>query len=150
MFAILALLLSSCTVYKFPYQSTASVLDYSEYTNKGFFLTESNSVSFEYKALGSVSAVTTGGYEIVSSVERKNMQDDVYLSPETSKKVKYGPYKWASSKDALSTLCDKAMEVSANGVINIKITYIPATYDSKTGSLASPDSYVISGMAIRK
>lgn len=150
MFAILTLAMSGCSVYKTPYLSTASVLDYSEYTNKGFFLSEANSVNFEYKALGSVSAVTTGGYEVVSSTERKNMRDDVYLSSEPSQKVKYGPYKWASSKDALATLCEKAMEIAANGVINIKITYIPATYDPKTGLRATPDSYVITGMAIRK
>lgn len=150
MFAILALVLSGCSVYKTPYLSTATVLDYSEYTNKGFFLSEANSVNFEYKALGSVSAVTTGGYEVISSTDRKNMQDDVYLSSGSSKKVKYGPYRWASSEDALATLCDKAMEISANGIINIKITYIPATYDPKTGLRATSDSYVITGMAIRK
>lgn len=150
MFAILALVLSGCSVYKTPYLSTATVLDYSEYTNKGFFLSESNSVNFEYKALGSVSAVSTGGYEVLSTTERKNMQDDVYISQEPSKSVKYGKYKSASSKDALSALCNKAMEVGANGVINISTSYIPGTYDAKTGVLISGNSYVITGMAIRK
>ncbi len=148
--AVMAVFLFGCSVHKTPYVSTAVVLDYSEYTNKGFFLSESNSVSFDYKALGSVSAVSTGGYEVLSTTERKNMQDDVYTSQEPSKSVKYGKYKAASSKDALSSLCNKAMEIGANGVINISTSYIPGTYDSKTGALLSGNSYVITGMAIRK
>ena len=151
-FASLAfvLLLSGCSALKMPYMSRATVLDYSEYTNKGFFLSEANSVNFEYKALGSITAVTDGGYVVVSTKERKDMKDDVYTSSKPSAKIKYGPYKSASPADALSTLCDKAMEIGANGVINININYIPATYDPKTRAILTPDSFVISGMAIRK
>lgn len=146
-----SLALSSCSIIpKTPYQESAVVLDYSEYTNKGFFMTEANSVSFDYKALGSVSAKVQSGYEIVQETVRKAIKDDVYGESHDSRKIKYGKYKQAYSDNAIKVLCDKAMEIGANGLINIKVTYIPAVRDLKTGLVIDPDAIIVTGMAIRK
>ena len=42
------------------------------------------------------------------------------------------------------------MEIGANGIINIKVTYIPAEYDYKTRVRISEDGMFVTGMAIRK
>lgn len=43
--------LSSCVTSKLQYTELVSTLDYTEYTKSGFFITESNSVSFDYAPL---------------------------------------------------------------------------------------------------
>lgn len=151
LFFVLSAIVSGCSILpKHAYQRNAVVLDYSEYTNKGFFLTEANSVSFDYKALGSVSAKVQSGFEIVGESVRKAMLDDVYGEASNSKKTKYGSYKQAYSDDALKVLCDKAAEIKANGLINIKVSYVPAVRDLKTGVVLEPDAIIVTGMAIRK
>lgn len=58
-------LLTSCATsaisYPEPY-GFSTFLDYSPLTNKGIYVTESNSVSFDYKILGSVSATEVSGW----------------------------------------------------------------------------------------
>ena len=143
--------ITGCSIIpKSPYQQSAVVLDYSEYTNKGFFMTEANSVNFEYKAIGSVSAKVQSGYEIIGESVRKGMKDDIYGETYDKHKVKYGKYKQAFSDDAINVLCNKAMERGANGIINIKVTYLPAIRDLKTGIVIEPDAIIVTGMAIRK
>lgn len=138
--------MTSCSVLpKYPYVQNAVVLDYSEYTNKGFFMTEANSVSFGYKALGSVSAKVQSGYEVIGETIRKAVKDDIYGNSEDKRKVKYGKYKRAYSDDALKVLYEKAKEIGANGLINIKISYVTNSY-----STISDDVIIVTGMAIRK
>ena len=151
LFVVLAastlLLLSSCGPIRFAYTKYAVALDYSEYTNKGFYLTEANSVNFEYKAIGSITARVISGY-VKKNVQRKssNMKDDIYGERSKSFDV-LGKYNSAKPQDALEELCNKAMEIGANGIINIKTVYIP---DVMGGTINPYDSYVITGMAIRK
>lgn len=52
------LLFTSCSMYKSINETV--VIDYSRYTSQGFFITESNSVSFDYKPIGSVVTVVKG------------------------------------------------------------------------------------------
>ena len=147
---LIAAMCSCESVFKAAYTKNAYVLDYSEYTNKGFFLTESNSVNFDYKSLGSVSSLIYSGYEILNN--KVNSQKMVYTvdNVQNPKKIRYGKYINATSKDALDELCEKAMEIGANGIINIKVNYIPAEYDYKTGVRISEDGMFVTGMAIRK
>ncbi len=42
------------------------------------------------------------------------------------------------------------MEIGANGIINIKVTYLPAIRDLKIGIVIEPDAIIVTGMAIRK
>jgi len=106
--------LSGCR--SIPYESYSTFLDYSSYTTQGFFLSESNSVSFEYKALGSLTGTVSDG-------------DDK------------GEFKRAYMDDAVKVMIDKAKEVGANGIINIKYDIIN-TNDRIT--------IIARGMAIKK
>ncbi len=149
-FSICLLFLSGCSIVpKYPYLETAVVLDYSEYTKNGFFMTEANSVGFDYEAIGSVSAKVQSGYEVL----RENLRevgDDVYGKSTVKRSVKYGNYKQAYSDTAIEVLYNKAKDIGANGLINIKVTYIPAVRDLKTGIIYEPDAIIVTGMAIRK
>ena len=112
-------------------------------------MTEANSVGFDYEAIGSVSAKVQSGYEVL----RENLRevgDDVYGKSTVKRSVKYGNYKQAYSDTAIEVLYNKAKDIGANGLINIKVTYIPAVRDLKTGIIYEPDAIIVTGMAIRK
>lgn len=146
-FTFLTLLLFSCGPIKYPYRQYSSAIDFSDVTRSGFFITESNSVSFPYDPIGSVSAVAESGYEVIKGAKEQT-QDDIYSFDELSK-MKFGKYKFAQPEDVISELISSAKELGANGIINLKITYTPATY-ANNGIIISPSSYVASGMAIKK
>jgi len=143
-----ASLITSCSVIpKHPYVQESSILDYTAYTSKGFFISESNSVSFNYKAIGSVSAKVESGYIITGVKEKPVPNDDIYKgNGRTTSKIKYGDYKRANQNDALKEICDRAMEEGGNGIINLNIEPIISTTQHGTGVTG----YFITGMAIRK
>ncbi len=144
--AICAFLLTSCAV-KYPYKRYSSTIDFSDATRAGFFLTESNSVSFPYEPIGSVSAVVESGFEVIGQ-NKEQTKDDIYSYSELAK-LKFGKYKFAEPEDAISELISAAQKLGANGIINLNLRYTGAIYD-KNGNIISPSSYVVSGMAIKK
>ena len=139
-------LLTSCATsaisYPEPY-GFSTFLDYSPLTNKGIYVTESNSVSFDYKILGSVSATEVSGWvkkekELkVANKNKKNNVDDMYADVERNQSN--GKYmRMSPSLDAaMEPMANTLKEVDANGIINLKIQW-------------EPDRIIISGMAIRK
>lgn len=147
LFFILAIgLFTSCATstisYPEPY-GFSTFLDYSPLTNKGIYVTESNSVSFDYKTLGSVSATEVSGWvkkekELrVANKNKKNNVDDMYADIESNRPVgKYIPIT-ASLDVAMERMANTLKEVGANGIINLKVQW-----DSSR--------IIISGMAIRK
>lgn len=142
--AIVTLFLSSC-ITKFPYQKESYVINYSHLSENGFFITESNSVSFNYTPLGSVTSIVTDGYEVLSH-EKKTYPQNAY--PDIVKDVyKYGKYKIADINDALDILYSETKKLGGNGIINLKITY---NTTSKTKDGLSINNYVVTGMAIKK
>ncbi|HCJ27461.1 hypothetical protein PO397_22980 [Bacteroides ovatus] len=139
-------LLTSCATsaisYPEPY-GFSTFLDYSPLTNKGIYVTESNSVSFDYKTLGSVSATEVSGWVKkekvlkVANKNKKNNVDDMYADVERNQSN--GKYmRMSPSLDvAMERMANTLKEVDANGIINLKIRW-------------EPDRIIISGMAIRK
>ena len=139
-------LLTSCATsaisYPEPY-GFSTFLDYSPLTNKGIYVTESNSVSFDYKILGRVSATEVSGWvkkekELkVANKNKKNNVDDMYADVERNQSN--GKYmRMSPSLDAaMERMANTLKEVDANGIINLKIQW-------------EPDRIIISGMAIRK
>lgn len=140
-FCVVLLFVTSCTTYKIPYRRYSVAIDFSAYAQKGFFITESNSVSFPYEPVGSISAVVSSGYEILNSENLKS-NDDVYGS---YNKIKYGKMIYASVNDAIDELYNSARSLGADGIINFSFEYVPVSYYKYV-----PDSYVVSGMAIRR
>lgn len=88
-FCVVLLLVTSCTTYKIPYRRYSAAIDFSAYAQKGFFITESNSVNFSYEPLGSITSVVTSGYEVISGNKAANPKDDIY---NRNSKIKYGRY----------------------------------------------------------
>ena len=74
----------------------AGIFDYSPLTSKGVFVTESNSVSFDYETIGSLYAISDGGWI-----------NKTYVEP---------------SLDALyNEVLKQLAAYNANGIVNLKI-----------------------------
>lgn len=139
-------LFSSCTIIEIMAIKETSFIDFTEFQD--FYLSQSNSASFPFSPLGIVTAICVSGKEVVSNQKeiKKKVTDDAYYSKNTtdsrnSKLI----YVKATSQDALRLIYGRAKELGANGIINIKIDYLPA--DINTGL---HNGYMITGMAIKK
>lgn len=142
---LITALLSSCAA-KYPYKRYSTVVDFEKYTSQGFFITESNSVSFDYNPIGSVSAVIESGYEVIGS-KVNDQRDDVYSFKSTN--VKYGDYIDTNINDVIEEIVIIADEAGADGIINLNIQYESGVY-GKYGSVVRPPMYIATGMAIKR
>lgn len=138
-----ASLLTSCAP-KILYTESVGFVDYSSYLKDGIFLTESNSVSFDYDAMGSVTVVVYSGDVSVKDGDKITKADDIYG---TDKYVKSKMvWRAASPEGALDAAVAKAVEKGGDGLINIKIS--PTT---EIGNYKAPRSgFLVTGMAIRR
>jgi len=138
--SVMAMLLSSCLVKK-AYSVSWNLIDYTKYADDNFFMTESNSVSFEYKSLGSIIVYSNSGYEVkgVKQIENSYYEDEQNLD--------YGKWKHCDVNDAFKKLHDVALVKGANGVINIKYEYFPMRISDKK---IIEENWVVTGMLIKK
>lgn len=147
-FLLLCCLCSCVTTYKWPYVQESSILDYSQYTKKGFFITQANSVNFDYTPIGSISAKVEGGYEVLNIDAIKVSGDDIYTrQPETKVKVKYGKYIKATPENTIDELYNRAIQNKANGIIGLQIKPI-TNYSQQYGNVVT--GYFVTGMVIKK
>lgn len=112
----------SCTP---KFSSKVYYTDYQRYSDAGFFITESNTVSFDYVPVGSVVIRQTAGVmsdtEIISqNVPEKRGYDELY--GELEKKRHSNSWKLPSDYTALDAVYKVAKEQNADGIINLKIT----------------------------
>ncbi len=112
----------SCTP---KFSSKVYYTDYQRYSDAGFFITESNTVSFDYVPVGSVVVRQTAGImsdtEIISqNVPEKRGYDELY--GELEKKRHSNSWKLPSDYTALDAVYKVAKEQNADGIINLKIT----------------------------
>lgn len=125
----LPLFICSCSTISPLAVERVDVLDYSEYNQNGFFITESNSVSFAYSPVGSIAvslyAGEGGKWNYIDGV----MHRDSGI-PHPSKGLKLA--------------VAAAKQKGANAIINLKIS--PSTINV-TGVPQS--GFVLSGMAIK-
>lgn len=121
--AIIAVFLNSCISYSY-YAVNSYTIDYYKYTEKGFFITESNSVNFNYEPVGSVVVESISGY---------------YNSE----------YVAANIDDAFIKLYQISQKNNANGVINVKINFVNSYQDVSTKEF-HPNRWVVTGMLIKK
>lgn len=114
------------------------VIDYSRYTSQGFFITESNSVSFDYKPIGSVVTVVKGTKKKETGKQGKgdSVQERKKSFFDEPRAEYYSVY------EAIDEFVRKSKNAGANGTINFKVSY---TNDKEFGN-----GYVITGMAIKK
>lgn len=135
-------MLSSCAP-KILYTESIGFVDYSSYLSKGIFLTESNSVSFEYDAIGSVTVSVFSGNTVISQTQQVD-KNDIY-GEKTRISNKMG-WRAASPESALEAAVSQAVSKGANGLINIKISPATEVYSSKTVR----SGYLVTGMAIKR
>lgn len=132
--------LTSCSP-KVLYQTNVGYIDYSEYAKEGMFLTESNSVSFDYTPLGSVSATVFSG-----NVERTRPDRFNYVDANGVRQdEKYSQWKEATPEDAIEVAVVKAKEQGGDGIINIKIEPFSTVTDKATRT-----GLIVSGMVIKR
>ncbi len=146
LFAVTTLFITSCTTPTKTSYRDSFVIDYSRYLKQGFYITESNSVSFDYEPVGSVVTILKGlqnskQVEVYNEYSETDAQYSAKNNrvPKTKIKTVNNNY---TIYDAIDEFTSKCKEVNANGVINFQIKY---TYDVTYGS-----GYEISGMAIKK
>lgn len=144
LFSFMMIVLTACQSLPAP-KSNMVVVDYSVLTNQGIFITESNSVSFPYKPIGSVSIDELGGW--VRKADKKlteNMREDYYYDSSNSsggKQVYKQVYQGPEINDMFNKLAAQLHELGANGIINLRITQ---TFED------AKHRVTISGMAIKK
>lgn len=140
---IAVITLSSCTI-KYPAVALTHSIDYSKHMSNGFFLTESNSVSFDYSPVGSVNVVLQDGWEVTQG--KKN---EGYYTQEEYSKLKLGKYVYATYDDTLDLLVKKAKSMGADGIIGLRLHYISPSID-KNGYRVGPGKITASGMAVKR
>lgn len=118
--ALCCLLVSSCETVNIPQVTVTVIRDYTPMTDKGIFVTESNSVDFDYVPLGSVVSVTSGAYS--SSVDKGVKYENVDLGK------------------AFEEISKMLVVMDANGLINLKIE---SSFDNLIHYIT------VTGMAIR-
>lgn len=121
---LIAAALASCeTPLKF--EQNYGFIDYAAFP--GMFLTESNSVSFEYLPVASLYAEElTGQFQ---GVKKKVKNNEIYGE---EYEIVDGNNRYASPQSALAFAIERARDLGGNGIINLHIQRIDRGY-SVTG-----------------
>ncbi|MGV8136029.1 MAG: hypothetical protein AB2L20_12505 [Mangrovibacterium sp.] len=95
-------ILTSCVTYS----PLVNFVDYSAYNNDGMFLTESNSVNFDYTPVGSINVLLYSGYVKQTPEYRKEDKavDAVYYSSASGR----SNHQDATTQEALRIVVGKA------------------------------------------
>lgn len=138
-----------------PLLVSAVAVDYKKYSSDNFFVTESNTAQKEYSPLGSITALAMSG--TIGNYKTKFV-DDVYGGKDDSsidysdihgleqiESTSSNKYIRVTAQTAVDLLYKKAKDIGANGIINLKITYIPS-YSLSSGNIS--DGYSATGMAV--
>lgn len=127
---LLSIILTGCGPTA-QYIERVDFLDYSEYSKEGFFITESNSVSFDYIPLGSIAvymyAGEGGNWYLVNGVMRYKSNSLPYPGR------------------ALELAVSESKRIGGNAIINLKIS--PSTIN-----LIGVDQsgFILTGMTVKK
>lgn len=143
--AIALVLFAGCA--KTPYTVLSKTVDYSSYCKDGFFITESNSVGFDYEPVGKVVVRISSGYEVLGA-------ENAGRNRSRSHYVKYSKHpKLVTEKDVLDQIRRECEEMGGNGIINLSISYSVITTKKNVISntpMETADIITVSGMAIKK
>lgn len=118
----LFILVSSCVTLPQP-SFEIGVIDYSPLLNNGIFVTESNSVNFDYTALGSVIAIEKGGWN-------------------------NGIKKRPSTEVVFNGIIKELENIGANGLINLNVSFSTEITDYDHAKIYVP-TIIVKGMAIK-
>ena len=158
--AALALSMYSCKtqVPPEPY-TTYSTIDYSSLISDGYFVTESNSVSFDYDAISSIYMEVHRGWIKLTKEERNQIRDeemigdDYYYGTNGSTQKLKSPHKYRyvtpNSEKAISELKKLMKAQGADGILNLKLSYqkIPS---EKPGYQPLDEYIIVTGMLFKR
>ncbi len=137
-----AIFVSCNTAKVLPPEQYSACIDYGYLAQKGVFLTESNSVNFDYEPLGSLYIECKGGWVKNDKRASGDAMEDIYMN----KNAKY-VYRPATVEEAFDMALGELKRIRGNGIINLKINtiseYVPAY-------LVTVNKIIITGMCIRK
>lgn len=131
---VLALSMSSC-LPNF-YQSIKSVSFQDASQNGAIFLSESNSVNFDYTSIASIMVEESSGKVKNKSTEKN--KGEIYGN-EGAGKFFFGRQDWRNSscQSALNFAVDKCVQMGGDGIINIEI-------------ISNPTKVFVTGMVIKR
>ncbi len=121
----------------------AYYLDYKEAGRGKVFITEANSVSFDYEPLGSILIVEYPGYVKVSdpSGEVQEEKKKLFAANLYNHKDSNLKYQTASMQSAMNYAVEKALELGGDGIINL---HFSPYFDTTTNAVQ------VSGMVIKR
>ncbi len=147
---------ASCVTVKQGYSVTAEATNYGRYMQKGFYITEASSVSFDYTPVGHIRVEVTPGYEKEERTSTTYGNETYSESPYQKTSYVYGnKLIYADIYDALDRMIEECSKMGANGVICLQVRYEPAITASSiyvNGQSTQERAFKITvdGMAIRK
>lgn len=119
---LLSIIVTSCNTLPKP-QTFIKIIDYSLLTKEGIYVTESNSVNFDYIAVGSIIVTEKGGWEFEKRID-------------------------PNIESALKKLVIELKKINANGIINLTVSYSSELASFSTSQVYVP-TITVRGMAIK-
>lgn len=114
----------SCVAPRLSYKETI-IVDYMRYSNIGFFVTESNSVSFDYTPIGSVTTIVVGETKVQDQETGRIKKRDYHIY------------------DAIDEIVRQSRRMGSDGIIGL-------TLSPKLSTTGFTEGYIVSGMAIKR
>ncbi len=118
--AIIAISFASCAP---KVSQRAYFVDYQSAADGKVFITESNSVSFDYTPIGSILIEEIAGQykESLSLTDRQSYKktDPIYGDLDQSASKKY--YRYPNAESALDYAANSALKMGGDGIINLKM-----------------------------
>lgn len=141
MMALLLVSLTSCKSLLPQFTQKTYVLDYSKASRQGVFLSEANSVSFEYAPVASIVVTSSDGMAKVAKTS-KNYGDESYGGPDT--KISYkDEWQVATYEQTLDRAVQSCLDLGGDGIINI-------TFNLNYDSQGAVTGNTLRGMVIRR
>lgn len=142
MASMIAIMLNSC-VSAPKFEQYVGFIDYVKIADEyNVFVTEANSVSFDYSPVGSIDVTEISGMKevpVVSSVPSDTIKSSVKSAKGYSKTKSL--YVLATPESAVCFAAKKAKEMGGNGIINLDIQF--TVHNNRP-------AYVVSGMVIKR
>lgn len=139
LFALCMLAMFSCKSMLPQFTQKTYVLDYSEAGKRGVFLSEANSVSFDYEPVASIVVTSKDGYVQKPKVS-KNYDD---ISPVETKVSYKDEWQEATYAQTLDRAVQSCIELGGDGIINITFN---VNYDSNGAVIGN----TLRGMVIKR
>lgn len=135
------LALGSCSV---PMGHATYYIDYKEAGQGKVFISEANSVSFEYEPIGSIVVVESSGVvkTTVPTTEKERSSDALYGPGPSTKTV--SRYSQATAQTALNYAAQQALLLGGDGIINLQLS---TEFDKKGEKV---ETVTVTGMVIKR